>query len=122
MKYAQFRQDIKSLGDSLEQLESIINNANNQLSHPHRFGIALQVLPEVTGDFHQTLNDCEKLLRKHAGLQRGRSNFLENFTWWTSAERDVYSLRERVKFHVTKVVFIAKPFETQLLLGIQRDV
>ena len=76
----------------------------------------------MTGDFHQTLNDCEKLLRKHAGLQRGRSNFLENFAWWTSAERDVYSLRERVKFHVTKVAFIAKPFETQLLLGIQRDV
>lgn len=122
VRYAQFRQDIKSLGDSLGQLESIINNANNQLSHPHRFGIALQVLPDVTGDFHQTLNDCEKLLRKHAGLQRGRSNFLENFTWWTSAERDVNSLRERVKFHVTKVAFIAKPFETQLLLGIQRDV
>ena len=122
MKYAQFRQDIKSLGDSLGQLESIINNANNQLSHPHRFSIALQVLPDVTGDFHQTLNDCEKLLRKHARLQRGRSNFLENFAWWTSAERDVCSLRERVKFHVTKVAFIAKPFETQLLLGIQRDV
>ena len=122
MKYAQFRQDIRSLGDSLGQLESIINNANSQLSHPHRFGIALQVLPDVTGDFHQTLIDCEKLLRKHAKLQRGRSNFLENFAWWTSAERDVYSLRERVKFHVTKVAFIAKPFETQLLLGIQRDV
>ena len=122
MRYAQFRQDIKSLGDSLGHLESIINNASNQASHPHRFGIALQVLPDVTGDFHQTLNDCENLLRKHAGLQRGRSNFLENFTWWTSAERDVYSLRERVKFHVTKVAFIAKPFETQLLLGIQRDV
>ena len=122
MKYAQFRQDIKSLGDSLDQLESIINNANNQASHPHRFSVALQVLPDVTGDFHQTLNDCEKLLRTHAGLQRGRSNCLENFGWWTSAERDVYSLRERVKFHVTKVAFIAKPFETQLLLGIRRDV
>ena len=122
MKYAQFRQDIKSLGDSLGQLESIINNANSQVSHPHHFGVALQVLPEVTGDFYQTLNDCERLLRNHAGLQRGRSNFLENFGWWTSAERDVCSLRERVKFHVTKVAFIAKPFETQLLLGIRRDV
>ena len=122
VKYAQFRQDIKSLGDSLGQLENIINNANNQASHPHHFGVALQVLPDVTGDFHQTLNDCEKLLRDHAGLQRGRSNCLENFRWWTSAERDVYSLRERVKFHVTKVAFIAKPFETQLLLGIGRDV
>ena len=122
VKYAQFRQDIKSLGDSLGQLENIINNASNQGSHPHRFGVALQVLPDVTGDFRRTLNDCEKLLRNHAGLQRGRSNFIENFGWWTSAERDVDSLRERVKFHITKVTFIAKPFETQLLLGIRRDV
>ena len=122
VKYAQFRQDIKALGHSLKQLESIINNANNQGSHPHHFGIALKVLSDVTGDFHQTLNDCEKLLQSHSGLQRGRSNCLENFGWWISAERDVYSLRERVKFHVTKVAFIAKPFETQLLLGIRRDV
>ena len=122
VKYAQFKQDIKALGESLGQLESIINNANNQASHPHRFDVALQVLPDVTGDFYQTLNDCEKLLRKHAGLQRGRSSYPENFGWWTSAERDVCSLRERVKFHVTKVAFIAKPFETQLLLGIRRDV
>ena len=122
MKYAQFRQDIKSLADSLGQLESIIINANSQVSHPHHLGVALQVLPDVTGDFHQTLNDCERLLRNHAGLQRQRSNFLENFAWWTTAESDVCSLRERVKFHVTKVAFIAKPFETQLLLGIRRDV
>ena len=103
-------------------MESIIQNASNQSSHPHHFGVALQVLPHVTGDFHQTLVDCEKLLRNHANLQRGRSSVFENFGWWTFAERDVYNLRERVKFHVTKVTFIAKPFETQLLLGIRRDV
>ena len=122
VKYAKFRQDINSLGDSLGQLESIINNANSQVSHSHHLGVALRVLPDVTGDFRQTLHDCERLLRNHAGLQRGRSNVLENFGWWTAAERDVCSLRERVKFHVTKVAFIAKPFETQLLLGIRRDV
>ena len=122
MKYAQFRQDIRSLGDSLRQLESIINNANSQGLHPHHFGVTLRTLPDVTGDFRQTLNDCERLLRNHAGLQSGRSNVSENFGWWTSAERDVCSLRERVKFHVTKVAFIVKPFETQLLLGIRRDV
>ena len=103
-------------------MESIIRNANNRCSQSHHFGVALQVLPDVTGDFRQTLADCEKLLHNHAGLQRGKSNFLENFGWWTSAERDVYNLRERVKFHVTKVAFIAKPFETQLLLDIRGDV
>ena len=122
MKYAQFRQDIKSLGDSLGQLQSIIDNAHNQCSPSNHFGGVLQVLPDVTGDFRQTLNDCKKLLRSHAGLKRGRPSPLENFRWWTSVEGDVCSLRERVKFHITKVTFIAKPFETQLLLGIQRDV
>ena len=61
-------------------------------------------------------------MRNHARLQRGRPNCFDNFGWWTSVERDVNNLRERVKFHITKVAFIAKPFETQLLLGIRRDV
>ena len=32
------------------------------------------------------------------------------------------SLRERVRFHVTKVFFILKPFEIQLLLGIKKEL
>ncbi|KAL8757214.1 MAG: hypothetical protein Q9184_004274 [Pyrenodesmia sp. 2 TL-2023] len=128
VKYLRFRQDISSLARSLKQLEDILNNAGNQRSRRpwhsdvEHFGEALQVLPEVTGDFHKTLKDCERLLRDHTRLQYGRSSVASNFAWWTSTERDVNNLRERVNFHITKVSFIAKPFEIQLLLEIRREL
>ncbi|KAL8898589.1 MAG: hypothetical protein Q9207_006622 [Kuettlingeria erythrocarpa] len=128
VKYLRFRQDISSLSERLKQLEDILNNAGNQRSRrpwhtdADHFGEALQVLPEVTGDFHKTLKDCERLLRDHARLQYGKSSVASNFAWWTSTERDVNNLRDRVNFHITKVSFIAKPFEIQLLLEIRREL
>ena len=122
VKYAQFRQDIHLLGNRLEQLEDVINNANDQGSNKRRQDHALKILPEVTGDFHRTLKDCEILIRRHAALQRSKPGVIANFEWWNSVEPEVSRLRERVKFHITKVSFIAKPFETQLLLGIRDDV
>ena len=105
-----------------------MNNADIQSTrrpwHSDRehYGEALQLLPEVTGDFHKTLKDCERLLQDHARLQYGRPSVSDNFAWWTSTERDVDNLRERVNFHITKVSFIAKPFEIQLLLQIRREL
>ncbi|KAL8735933.1 MAG: hypothetical protein Q9166_000495 [cf. Caloplaca sp. 2 TL-2023] len=128
VKYLGFRQEIKSLADSLNRLENILKNAGSQHSRrpwhtdADHFGEALQVLPEVTGDFHKTLKDCERLLRDHARLQYGRSSAAANFSWWTSTGRDVNNLRQRVNFHITKVAFIAKPFEIQLLLEIRREL
>lgn len=116
------------MAESLKRLENILNNAVDQRSRrpwqtePECFGETLRVLPEVTGDFRKTLEDCERLLRDHARLEYGRSSVASNFAWWTSTERDVNNLRERVKLHITKVSFIAKPFEIQLLLEIRRDV
>ena len=128
IQYLNFREDIKSLAEALSQLEAILNNAGkHRQARPWQvrgdaFQAALQVLPDVTGNFRKTLEDCEKLLLQHAKLQQGQSNLVSNFRWWSSAERDVNILRERVKFHVTKVALIAKPFELQLLQGIQRDL
>jgi len=76
----------------------------------------------VTGDFQKTLKDCERLLRDHARLEHRRAGIADNLAWWTSTEPDVNNLRERVNFHITKVSFIAKPFEIQLLLEIQREL
>ena len=123
-----FRDDIKSLAEALSQLQAIIDNAGKH--RPARpwhvrgdaFQAALQVLPDVTGNFQKTLEDCEKLLLQHARLRQGQSNFVSNFQWRSSAERDINILRERVRFHVTKVALIAKPFELQLLQGIQREL
>ncbi|KAI4164534.1 MAG: hypothetical protein LQ342_001847 [Letrouitia transgressa] len=122
VKYAQFRQDIKSLADSLAQLERIVNNASDQGAYTHEFDPAIRILPEVTGDFRRTVKDCQTLLYNHAGLEQRRANIRKNLEWWSFVETDVTNLRERVKFHVSKISFIAKPFQIQLLLGIQHDV
>ncbi|KAL8685436.1 MAG: hypothetical protein Q9224_005818, partial [Gallowayella concinna] len=128
VKYLLFRQDINSLAKSLTQLATILEKAGNERSRRpwptdvDHFGEALQVLPEVTGDFRKTLNDSERLLRDHARLEYGRTSVAANFSWWTTTERDVNNLRQRVNFHITKVAFVAKPLEIQLLLEIRREV
>lgn len=128
VKYIRFRQEINSLGESLRRLETILRNACIQCpSRPWQtdsdlFRDAFRHLFEVTGDFHKTLRDCHRLLKDHARLQHGGASIADNMAWWTKTEGDVTILRERVTFHITKVSFIAKPFETQLLSEIRRDL
>lgn len=116
------------MAQSLNQLETILKNASSQRSRrpwhtdADHYGEALQILPDVTGDFYKTLQDCQRLLRDHARLQYGRASVAANFTWWTSTERDVNNLRQRVNFHIAKVAFIAKPFELSLLLELRREL
>lgn len=114
----------------MECLHQVVNNADHQrpkkswLDHDSERVTAgvLNTLSEVTGDFKQTLLDCEKLLSDNSKFQRSAANFVDNVAWHSSTERDVNSLRERVHFHMVKVIFIAKPFEIQLLLGIRREL
>ncbi|KAL6716586.1 hypothetical protein ACLMJK_006153 [Lecanora helva] len=126
VKYHQFGRDINLLGDNLKRLESINNNA--EVQRPYRpwrnkaDQLGSNTLQEVTGDFISTLQDCQALLEDNSKFHRCSANFIDNIIWWTGCERDVVALRERVHFHLTKVAFIAKPFETQLLLGIRREL
>ncbi len=129
VKYLQFGREISSLGKSLKGLERIINNAEGQRpprrpwhSDADHFGGALETLPEVTGDFSRTLKDCETLLSDHSQFHRSPAGFIDNIVWWSGTEGAVNNLRERVHFHVTKLSFVLKPFEIQLLLGIKREL
>ena len=126
VKYLQFGREINLLAESLKRLEKIIANADAY--HPRRPWhndtdlVGPNTLQEVTGDFIGTLNDCQVLLEDHSKFHRSSANFIDNVLWWSATEREVINLKERVSFHVTKVTFIAKPFETQLLLGIRREL
>lgn len=114
----------------MERLKDIVTNANDQGPNKSRHdddserdtaGVVTS-LSEVTGDFKQTLRDCEKLLSDNSKFQRSAANFVDNVAWHSSTERDVNYLRERVHLQMVKVNFIAKPFEIQLLLGIRREL
>ncbi len=111
-------------------MESVIENADKQNQLPRRpwhsdadrYGPSWDVLPEVVGDFKKTLEECDDLLKDHSKFQYSQAGFIENVTWWSSVEADVNALRERVRFHMMKLTFVAKPFEFQLLLGIKREL
>ena len=83
----------------------------------------MAVLPDITGNFQKTLEDCEKVLKSHQRLQTGRSRFFDNLGFWsTGAGSDIENLRSRLQFHVTKINLVTKPFEVKLLSEIHRDV
>ena len=129
VKYLQFGREISSLGSSLQRLESIIKNAQEQSPEKSwrreadsTTATILNTLAEVTGDFKCTLHYCEKLLSDNSKFQRSATGFVDNVVWHITTEKVVNRLRQRVNFHLTKVNFIAKPFELQLLHGIHREL
>ncbi len=79
-------------------------------------------MPEVVGDFKHTLEECDAFLRDHSKFQYSQGGFIENVIWWSSVEAGVNALKERVRFHMMKLTFVAKPFEIQLLLEIKREL
>ena len=122
LKYLRFGREIQSLGQSLRQLEQITDNARKDritgLSASEERGeednlyrVQLQPLSDVTGDFQETLEECNTLLNNHKYFRRNAANFIDNVIWHTTVERDIAVLTERLQFHVTKVLFILKPLE-----------
>ena len=122
LKYLRFGREIQSLGRSLKQLEEITDNARRdritrrswseeRTEEDDIYRTQLQPLSEMTGDFQETLEECNTLLNNHKHFRRNTANFIENVIWHTTVERDVLILTERLQFHVTKVLFILKPLE-----------
>ena len=75
----------------------------------HDVDAAEKLWPQLIGDFHQTLEECDSLLSRHGYLRRGRNNVSSNLRWWLSAEGAADNLMARVKFHIKKVEFYTKP-------------
>ena len=130
VQYLHFIRDIQGLGESLRWLNEILENAEEQHPRKSRHNdvtnyidpTTSDILKEVTGDFHRTLLDCETLLSDNSRFQRSPAGFVNNIVWHASTERDVNDLRRRVHFHMTKINYIAKPLELQLLSGIRREL
>ena len=134
LKYRRFGREIQSLGDGCKHLDSVITHSQSQgptgpghqnITHQQIDNIntaTFKALSQVTGDFLQTLQDCERLLSNNSKFKRTKAGFVDNVVWHGWTEREVKNLTQRVQFHQTKISFIAKPLEMQLLLSIQRDV
>ena len=129
-RYLEFGRQVNELGNSLLTLEKVIDNADRQNSllrrpwdnEAERYGPPWHILPQVAGDFKRTLHECNNLLNDRSKFRYSQAGFIENVIWWTSVEGEVNTLKERVRFHMMKLTFVAKPFEVQLLLGIEREL
>ena len=62
------------------------------------------------------------MLSNNTKFKRTKAGFVDNVVWHSWTEKEIKNLTQRVHFHQTKISFIAKPLEMQLLLSIQRDV
>ena len=129
IKYRQFGTEIQSLGNGCKHLESVIAQSqrpgDQKITHQHFDTIntaTFKALSQVTGDFLRTLQDCERLLSNNTKFKRTKAGFVDNVVWHGWTEKEIKNLTQRVHFHQTKISFIAKPLEMQLLLSIHRDV
>lgn len=128
IQYFDFGRDIKSLAETLQRLEQIIIQADRerqqrpwqQPDEEHR--AALQPVGEAAGNFKKTLHDCEVLLANNTRFHRNAANFVDNVRWSLSAERDVNTLRDRVRFHLIKLGILLQPFKILLLLEIRGEL
>ena len=78
--------------------------------------------PQLIGDFHKTLQECDSLLSRHGYLQTGRTNVSSNLRWWLSAEGAVDNLMARVRWHITKVEFYTRPSEFDAIIRNGREI
>jgi hypothetical protein len=125
----QFGEELKHFAESLERLNDVFNNVEQQREirawlpyDRSRLQTALRPLPDITGDFTKTLRACDKLLSDHSKFRRNAAGFVDNVRWWMGVEAEVDKLKERVRFHSTKILLITKPVELQLLLDLRQDI
>ena len=107
------------MGISLQRLQEVVKKSEQQYPRrewhrdPYRADAAENLWPRLTGDFNQTLKECESLLISHDHLRNGRTSAYSNLRWWLSAEDAVDNLMAKLRFHITKVDFYSRPAEIE---------
>ena len=113
---------IEALRISLLGLQEVFTKYETQFprrewhNDPYAADTAESLWPRLTGDFYQTLKDCEALLSRHGHLQHGRATAASNLRWWLSGGAEADNLLAKLRFHITKVDFYAKPREFDALV------
>ena len=128
VKYQHFINDIRALGDSLERLSTVLQQYERQYPRREWHSRSLQIdaadslWPQLTGDFYQTLKECDTLLARHGHLRNGRPRITSNLRWWMSAEGAVDNLIARLRFHTQKVEFYSAPSQFDAVIRHGRDL
>ncbi|KAK2748440.1 hypothetical protein FQN55_004379 [Onygenales sp. PD_40] len=130
-QYTEFFQDVKNLARNLENLARVVDNATSQLqtSPLGQLGQLAQSnrlwdltsFHEILGDYEQTIRHCYKLLRDNAQYNNATSPG-RSIAFNILVQPDVDRLRDRISLHNTKLLFLLKPFEMDLLLRVHQDL
>lgn len=97
---------------TLERLKAIIDSADDLRrqrlwQRPNDdYRAALQPVGDAAGDFSKTLEECKTLLDNKSRFRADTANFVRNVQWSLVVERDVNTLRDRVRFHLIKVIYL----------------
>jgi len=122
-QYRRFGQDVRYLAQSLERLESVINNARDQFHNhgqelPNAFGWDQASLVEIIGDYSETLDDCFRLLEENHSYNSTTTGPGKNIYWNVFVQPRVEVLRRRILLHNSKIEHVLRPFQIDLTLRI----
>ncbi|KAJ9644216.1 hypothetical protein H2204_001567 [Knufia peltigerae] len=125
-RFQNFRKEIKDFEKLLKQLDTSLAEAarrykNGALAaqkgahHPGEQEFERE-RQRMTGDFEETLKECQVFLLKHRGLLGKRSNFGDNMLWHaTQQDQKIDSLRSRIHMHSTKIKLVIDRLSIDLL-------
>lgn len=129
IKYLDFKEDIVSLNNRLNEFKSAFDNAfihindlNSSLLDTNRPHITLKhEADELIGDFVSTLIECRTLLEAHVKFDRKRGTILDTVFWYSSTQGKVDDLRRRIQLHTEKIRLFLEPIKLRLTSDILAD-
>lgn len=105
---------MRGLAENLDYLTRVVQNAGQSLQGQVGYGAMVRWHPtslrEIVGDFHETLQECNELLRTNNRYGIG-SNALRNLEWNVLVQPTADRLRQRIMLHNSKIMHFLKPFE-----------
>ena len=120
--YLGFKQDVIDLQKRLDQFQASFEKAITTIAGGYNQAALLKLEADrLVGDFGATLEDCRRLIKKHAHFENGRATALENAFWHTNSQPVVTELRGRLQSHHYKLYLFIEPYKLELLTGIQAD-
>ncbi|KAH6682111.1 hypothetical protein F5X68DRAFT_23945 [Plectosphaerella plurivora] len=126
-QYREFFDDVGHLGQSLEQLTSVIENAHqsfhgrNIRPPPLSFGWDERTMVEIVGDFRATLAECRRLIERNRSYAVG-SGPVRNVSWNALVMPLVDRLRRRIAVHENKIQLFIQPFTIDLRTRMHEDL
>ena len=108
--------------NAVKQVEEQIPEKLPRLDANSTMDTIVKTLLEITGDFNETLLDCEAFLSKTLMYKRVATGTVENVLSPGFTKTNASDLRQRVKLHVIKILLSVRPFESYLLRGIYGEL